>query len=76
VAKAMSSRLVVDLHRRRLWLTEAGLALVGEAFKRHGAVGWYGPGCIRVWRVAPGHRAQLHAELKATVARATEPAGW
>lgn len=72
----MSTRLVIDLSRRRLWLTESGQEQVGEALKRHGAIGWCGPGFISVQRVAPKHWAQLRADLWAIVVRATEPATW
>ena len=63
---------VAHLDRRGLRLTEAGLAEVREAFARHGAVGWCGPGCVRVARVDPELRAALAVELEGIIARTAE----
>jgi len=60
------------LDRRGLRLTEAGLAEVRAAFARHGAVGWCGPGCVRVARVDRERRVALAAELEEIIARIAE----
>ena len=63
---------VAHLDRRGLRLTEEGLAEVRAAFARSGAVGWCGPGCVRVIRVDLQRRAVLAAELEEIIARTAE----